>query len=384
MPSAHAVGRAQLVAWGAAFYAIPPIVPSLLDELAISASTLGLAVGGGLVIAAFAAIPLGARIQRRGGRDVMTAGSIVAACALVVLACSSSSTGALVALVVLGGSHAALLYEPAFAALDATTSDPVQRVRAIHIITFWGGWAALVAIPLVTVMTAWIGWRGALVVMAALLLVFTLPVHLRLPAPLRARATIACDTRLPRWLVTGFALGAFALAALSVHGIAMLVDLGVDAQTAALVFAVMAPAQVATRLYFLRRTGLTDRDRILPFVLSAGGIAAMIAAPHPLALVLVSVLFGAGAGLMTTVRSAVLATTVPPHQFAIQLGAMNFVLGLARAGAPFAFAFTASQTGAVTALAGATLVAIAGGTIVWSVRRASSCTPACGDVSCAW
>jgi MFS family permease len=135
----HGIGAAQLVVWGATFYAIPPLLPRISAALDVTTTTLTLAITLGLVLNALLSLAVAAWIQRRGARGAMVAGSLVAACALLGLGTSPAAPIAFASLVLLGAAHAALLYEPAFAAISARTQDPAARTRGIQVVTFWGG-----------------------------------------------------------------------------------------------------------------------------------------------------------------------------------------------------------------------------------------------------
>lgn len=369
-PSAHAIGAAQLVAWGATFYALPPLLPEIVRDVGLSAASLSWAMTAGLVSSALGSVAVGAWIHRRGARAPMVVGTLVAALALVGMAASPSGAGVLAGLAVLGTTSAMLLYEPAFAAVASRTEDPIVRVRAIQIITFWGGWAALWAIPAATMLAEAWGWRTAMVVLAAVLLAETLPVHRRLthvvPRGHAPAAGVRCTTVVARRLASGFALGACATGIIVVHGIMFLAERGAALGSASIAFAMMAPVQIGARVCLLKRRGrLTATDGALPFVLVAAGLLAMLEAPAWPALVLFSLLFGAGAGLLTTIRAGLVATLVPPDQIARELGAMSFVVGLARAAAPVIGATSYSLLGfhgavrvtVVLVLVGAGLVA---------------------------
>lgn len=337
-PSAHALGAAQLVAWGATYYAIPPLLPGISSELAVSVPSLTLAITVGLILNAFLSLAVAAWIHRRGARVPMVTGSIVATGALIALASSGGGATAFGALAMLGAAHAALLYEPAFAAVSAQTRDPIARTRAIQIVTFWGGWAALWALPAASLLGELVGWRTTLIALAVLLAVQTLRVHGRLPAT-TITTTIARlrGPRVSRRLALAFALGAFATTAIVINGLLLLAERRIDLATASIVFALLAPVQVVGRLWFMRRNGqLSRHDGSIPFVLISLGILALLAAPRSYALALFILLFGAGAGLLTTMRAAVVVVRTSPEFVARQLGALSFTSSLARAFAPVA------------------------------------------------
>lgn len=372
LPSPHALGLAQLVAWGATFYALPPLLPRIMADIEVSATSLSVAMSAGLGLSAFGSLAVGAWIQRHGARAPMVGGTLLATLALSGMALSTSAGGVLVSLGLLGVTNAALLYEPTFAAVGTHTLNPIARVRAIQLISFWGGWAASWAIPAATLLSdAW-GWRAALLSLASLLLLLTLPIHWRLPpahaAPYTApHRTAPCTTHPPFRLIAGFAVGACATGAILVHGILILLERGVDPDTATLVLALMAPVQVAARTWLLRRRGrLASHDHVLPFALIASGLGALLAAPRTPALVLFVVLFGAGNGLLTPLRAALVATLVPAEQLALQLGVMNLAISLARAAAPMLGAATYTAFGFHGAVLSLILLAIAGALLVSS------------------
>jgi hypothetical protein len=372
-PSVHAIGAAQLVAWGATFYAIPPLLPRISADLAVPMSALSVAMTVGLVLNALASLAVAAWIQRSGARTPMVMGSIVASVALLVLASSSSEVIASGGLALLGAAHAALLYEPAFAAVSSHTADPVARTRAIQVITFWGGWAALWAVPAASLLGDWLGWRVTLLVMSALLAAHTIRVHARLPAPLvrRAETTGERPPAISTGLAIAFALGAFATTAVVVNGLLLLSARTVSLASASIVFALLAPLQVFGRVWFMRRKGQLGRhDGSIPFVLVAAGVVALLAAPHVYALALFVLLFGSGTGLLTTIRAAVVVARVPPEHAARQLGAYCFITSVARAFAPAASSWIYFAVGYELALVVFAAVALVAAALVW---HATSC-----------
>ncbi len=371
-PSVHAICATQLIAWGVTFYAIPPLLPRISSSLDVSMSALSVALTIGLVLNAFASLAVARWIHRDGARAPMIAGSIVASLALVVLATSQLDVIAFVAIAVLGAAHAALLYEPAFAAVATQTYDPIARTRAIQVITFWGGWAALWALPAASLIGAGIGWRWTLLAFAALLATSTIRVHASLPRPRVFRsASTAKAPPISAALAFAFAFGAFASTSMAVNGLMLLGDRGISITSASIVFASLAPFQVFGRAWFMRRKGqLARHDGSIPFVLLGAGVLALLAAPQLVALVVFVVLFGAGAGLLTTMRPAVVVARLAPEHAAIQLGAYSFVASLARASAPAVSSWIYVSLGYELALVVFASMALIGAGLVW---RATAC-----------
>jgi hypothetical protein len=64
---------------------------------------------------------------------------------------------------------AATLYEPAFVIIGRAHEDSTRRLRALAAVTLVGGLASTVFLPVTGLSVAAIGWRGAVLVLAAML-----------------------------------------------------------------------------------------------------------------------------------------------------------------------------------------------------------------------
>jgi predicted MFS family arabinose efflux permease len=364
----HALGAGQLLAWGATFYSVPTLLPRIAAERGLSITLLSLAMTGGLIASALASVFVFAWIERRGARPAMVLGTLAAIFALVVLAVEGRPEATVAALILLGASHAALLYEPVFAAIALHLTEDRERVRAVQVITLWGGFAGLWAIPSATILATAFGCREALLAMACSLL-YPLAVHARLPRASSqrgdARASAArarCSPNLPLLV---FSLGTLAITAVTVHGQSWLAGSGESASTAAWAFALLAPAQVFGRLGLLRLSPARVVGAApLPFILIAAGLLSLLALPKPWGLAAFIVGFGTGSGLATTARAAVLSAS--PRS----LGAAAFATSLSRALAPSCAAWLYSSNGySVTVLTFAALL-VAGAILLWRVTNA--------------
>jgi MFS family permease len=105
-------------------------------------------------------------------------------------------------------------------------------------------------------------------------------------------------------------------------------------------------------------------------MLVAGGMLALLAAPETYALALFVLLFGSGAGLLTTLRAAVVVRIAPNH-VAQQLGAYNFLTSMARALAPVLSNWLYFAVGYEPALITFSAMAMVAAVLVW---RATSCS----------
>src|SRR5439155_54996 len=126
---------------------------------------------------------------RHGARGLMTLGSCLAT-ALVLAWSRVESLGALYAVwFLMGLALATTLYEPAFAAVVGWF--PVEnRDRALLVVTLTAALASTIFMPLEAWLVDRLGWRKALVALAVILAVPTIPIHaflLRRPPRLAAR-----------------------------------------------------------------------------------------------------------------------------------------------------------------------------------------------------
>src|SRR5205085_2433923 len=102
--------------------------------------TAGLLVCGALAPAA------GRAIDRVGGRKVLSAGSLMGALSMLVLALANGPAVVIAGWAMAGASMAATLYDPAFATLSQHTGERYRR--AVTILTLLGGFASTAFWPL--------------------------------------------------------------------------------------------------------------------------------------------------------------------------------------------------------------------------------------------
>src|SRR3954471_1710339 len=81
-----ALGIAQIISWGTLFYAVGVLGAAMRQELGVSELFLFSAFTVGLLVAGVFAPGAGRTIARRGGRFVMSGGSLVAALAMALIA----------------------------------------------------------------------------------------------------------------------------------------------------------------------------------------------------------------------------------------------------------------------------------------------------------
>ena len=142
--------------------------------------------------------PVGRWIDKGHERAVMTGGSLLVGACLLLHSQVHSVATFYAAWAGLGCGLAATLYNPVFAVV--TRRFPQDFRRAIITLTFLGGLASTVFIPLSAWLIQALGWRHALWVLAALQLLVCAPLHAVLlrdaPGP-RARHAAAALHRRP-------------------------------------------------------------------------------------------------------------------------------------------------------------------------------------------
>jgi MFS family permease len=141
---------AQLISWGSVFYTFTLIMEPIEQELGLNRVQSSLAFSLALLVEGLMAYPVGRWIDRGHERLVMTAGSVLAGVCLLLHGVVTSVGAFYAVWAGLGVAMAAMLYTPVFAVV--TRRFPNDFRRAIITMTFLGGLASTVFIPL----TAWL------------------------------------------------------------------------------------------------------------------------------------------------------------------------------------------------------------------------------------
>jgi len=354
-PLLWALAAAQVVSWGSVYYSFSLFVVPMEAELGWSRAEINGALTLGLLTSGFAAYPVGTWIDRHGGRWLMALGSALATVLLLAWAYVESLIALYAIWFGLGLALAATLYEPVFAVV--TRIFPETYRARITALTLIGGFASTVFIPLTQLFISLLGWRDALIALAACNALIALPVHAFVlrdepekaassAAPSESNKRTGDDHALRRalrhpafWgLAVCFTAYYAAFSALNFHIIPLLVERAVPIATIVAAVAVVGPAQVGARLIlFAARerltTALAGRIAMITFPVSA---LLLIAFPSSLvALFVFAAAYGAANGTVTIVRG----TAVPDFMWRAGYGAINGALTLpanvARAVAPF-------------------------------------------------
>ena len=337
---------AQLITWGSVFYTFALLMEPLERELGLSRAESSLGFSLALLAEGLLAYPVGRWIDRGHERVVMTVGSLVIAAGLLLHSQVHSAAGFYAAWALLGSALAATLYNPVFAVV--TRRYPQDFRRAIITLTFLGGLASTVFIPLSAWLIATLGWRHALWVLAALHLLVCAPLHalaLR-NAPAAAvgiEAGASSPTEhlrsAPFLLIGVFVVLMMAVtAALPAHMISLLRENGLAEAWVIAIPASIGVVQVLGRLllfFFEHHFNLHLANRLIPCLIPLGLTALLAGAGHPQAALLFVLLYGLGNGMLTIVKGTAIAQYVSRQHVASLNGALGLPMALARAVAPW-------------------------------------------------
>lgn len=355
----HVLGAGQVCSWGSLYYSFPLIAQSMQEELGWSKSELFGAATMGLIAAALVSYPIGVAIDRGHGKAVMGWASIASALMLIWWSHVDSLIPFYVVVTLIGGLQAAMLYEPAFAVL-ARRVGPLKARTGITTITFWGGFASTVFIPLIQWMLDSWNWRDALVALAAVNLGCA-AVYFYLIRPgmdaihahhdQAKQANIERDRQIVRraltnttfWLLL-IALVVYAamFSAFTFHMYPLLQESGISTTEVVQAIAIIGPAQVAGRVVisiFASRAPMRVIGAVVvttfPFTFAAllfDSITFWLVA-------IVFAVYGFANGIFTIVRSLVVPEMLSPHAYGALNGLLTIAATLARAAGPVAAAW---------------------------------------------
>lgn len=353
-PSASLVGwlsLTQLISWGSVFYLFSLLLEPVEAELGLTRAQSSLAFSLALLAEGLLAWPVGRLIDRGHERAIMTLGSIVLALGLVLHTQVHGLAAFYGVWLLLGTGLAGTLYPPAFAVVIRRYPNDFRR--AIIVITFLGGLASTVFMPLIAALIhAW-GWRQALWPLAALQLLVCAPLHasvLRNAPPSHHGRSAGRDPALARHLRSRSFLGVGVFivllmavtAAIPAHMVTLLRSYGLSEAWVIAIPAGVGLLQVAGRVLLFvseQRWDLHRVNRLVPCLVPLGLLLLLIApwaGPARLAIVAGFVaVYGMGNGMFTIVKGTAVAEYVDRTHAATLNGALGLPTALARAAAPW-------------------------------------------------
>lgn len=352
-----ALAVTQTVGYGTLYYAFAVFLTPVATELRTTTTAVTGTFTVSILISAVLAVPVGRWLDHRGGRALMTAGSLLGAVLLVAWSQVHTLWQLYLVQALIGAAAAASLYEAAFAVVIAWHS-PGRRPNALLALTVVAGFASTVFLPLTGRLVDQYGWRTALLILAAIQALLTVPLHaavLRAPpapaghgdrAPIPLRAMLAD----PGFWSLGISFTAHtaAISIVTVHLVAALIAWGHPATFAAGVAGLFGVLSVTGRLV---TTGLQRRYRTTTVVAVIFAIQGLAAAALPLAghqragAIIAVTGFGLGFGVGSIAKPHLLAERYDTRRYATIAAMMVVPITLAKAAAPLAAAGLHSGTG---------------------------------------
>ena len=339
---------AETIVWASFYYSFPALLPEWERSLGWSRTELSTAFSAALVVSAVLAPSVGHLIDRGLSRFVFTGSAILGAVMLVLLSQVSELWQFFAVWIGIGVAMSGALYEACFAIV--TRSMGINSKRAITLITLVAGFAGTVSFPAAHAFVGLIGWRGAVMVFAAAVLVLAAPLlwygcyhaerHFQDSAeqhddnPARVRQVLRSPTF---WLLAiSFTAIAVEHGGIITHMLLILEDRGVHQEAAVLAASMIGPMQVTGRLAMMAAERYVSVVGITVgcFMAMAGAAICLLFAGGSVGLIASFViLHGAGYGVTSIVRPVITAEFLGRQGFGVISGmiALPFMFGYAAA-----------------------------------------------------
>jgi MFS family permease len=371
-----ALSVTEITSWGVLYYAFTVFINPMRDTLGWSSASISGAFSLALLLSGIIGLPLGRWLDHHGPRLVMSAGSFVAVALLIAWSRVADLMTFYLIWAGLGIAMGAVLYEPAF--FVVTTWFRRKRGQALTLLTFFAGFASVIFVPLAGWLVQLQGWRDALVSLAVIVGVVTIPPHALMlrrgpedmgltPDGERQRALDTSDPEDTErsvtlraamrsssfWLLIGaFFCGGVTVTAVFVYLVPYLTASGYPPGAAATIVGMVGIAALPGRAILTHLGNWFPRSLVATgiFLSQMIGLILLLVAPGAAGIAGFIILFGAGFGSVTPARAALVAEYYGPAHYGHINGTVAFILYLARALAPLGAGLIYEATGAYTAI----------------------------------
>lgn len=354
---------AQLISWGTLFYMFSLLLEHFEKDLSLSRVDAALAFSLALLTEGGLAMVVGRLIDAGRARAVMCAGSLLAGASFIVISLVQNQWQLYAVWIAIGVAMSGTLYQPAFSVL--IRRYPQDFRRAIITLTFLGGLASTVFIPLGAWLISAFGWRNAVIALGALHLLICLPIHAYWlrgePAAQGHHAGVGAKKlaefthHFPFWgLAAFFVLFSGITTAMGGHLVSILRERNLPEAWVIAIPASIGALQVAGRLLLFfteQHMDVHKANRWIPTLLPAAlFVLAMYAwgLQSPWIAVLYALLYGMANGMITIVKATAMATYVSRQRAASLNGLLGLPTAMARAVAPSMLAALWVATGNYT------------------------------------
>jgi MFS family permease len=298
----------------------------------------------GLLVSGLVSPRVGRIIERHGGRPVLATSAVLLVVGLLGLGLAPTLPIFVAAWVVIGFGMGGGLYDPAFSALGRLYGEDARS--AITQVTLFGGFSSTVCWPLTAFLAAHLGWRGACLTYAAILVAVVLPLYLfGLPREAERPRRASASTMPPGHvrpeqrvafvlLAAGFTLAYGIMTVIAVHLLTLLQSQGLALAAAVGLGALVGPSQVGGRVLEMMfgKDAHPVWSLLASSVLVAVGLGMLVVMPGSAAACIV--LYGMGSGIRSIVRGTVPLAMFGREGYAILMGRLSLPTLLATAAAP--------------------------------------------------
>ena len=362
-----ALGIAQIVAWGTAYYCLGVLAGPIAADTGWSRSVVYLGFTLALLAMGVVSAAVGRAIDRHGARVVMALGAVLISGGLTALSLVRSEAAYLAVWVVLGLGMRMSLYDAAFAALVQVL--PSRGRLAISYLTLFGAFASTVFWVVGHYLNQSFGWRQTLVAFAAINLV-CLPLNwlglarretprggedpAAAAAPARDGPPLAGSMRTVAMVLFALvmSLNGFVFAVVTVQLVPLLEAAGLAAAAAVWVASLKGFAQFGGRLVeivFGRALRAITVARIAIGALPAAFALLLVGGGNLQVVVAFTLLMGASQGVVTIVRGAVPLALFGAAGYGAVLGVIATPILVVNAVSPTLFALIVDRWGWHTA-----------------------------------
>ena len=340
---------AETLVWAAFYYSFPALLLEWERDLGWSKTELAGALTLALVTSALLGPVTGRFIDRGFGRVVFSGSAVLGSVFLAGLAWVEHPWQFYCLWFGIGVAMAGALYEACFSVLTHALGNEARR--AITIVTLVAGLAGTLAFPSLHLLVGWVGWRDAVVIVAGVNLLVTVPLiwnacryadQMRADQHAPGSAHPGVASRALRTPVFWLLAVAFSMAyvehfSLLTHLLPLLSERGLSDEVAVLTASSIGPMQVAGRLAMLvvEKYVSTFWIAFTCFLAMSGAATALFYSQAvPLLLPLFVVLQGAGIGMSSILRPVMTAELLGRAHFGIISGFLAIPSILAAALAP--------------------------------------------------
>ena len=336
----------ETIVWAAYYYSFPALLVIWENDLGWTKAELSGAFTLSLMVSAVMAPVVGRLIDRGLAKEVFAYGAALGALMLVALSAVTTLWQFYLIWFGLGVAMAATLYEACFSVLTRALGDKARR--GITTVALVAGFAGTVSFPSAHFLSAWFGWRSAVLVFAAAVAGIALPLvfyacrHVTKQAQANAvQASLKLGDalrvmHLPAfwWLALLFATIAINHIMLISHLLAILDTAGITQTMAVAAASMIGPMQVFGRILMMTVGRRASTFLIFLTCLMATLLAAMAmmwVGASPMFLFGFVILQGAGYGVTSIVRPIFVAERLGRQNFGMVAGflAIAFVGGSA-------------------------------------------------------